>query len=158
MSQTDKRLRCFAPYPDQFKIVSESWSSLVPGIQYLNPLDVNSLNRCMVEPRSLIFCGKRNPINFSGPNSVTSIFLDVYVMHAKLFGSCLTLYNPMGYIQPRLLCPQNFSGKNSREGCQFLPRAILPTQGSHLHLLCHSLQVDSSPLSHQGSQYKSQLL
>ena len=100
MSQTDKRLRCFAPYPDQFKIVSESWSSLVPAIQYLNPLDVNSLNRCLVEPHSLIFCGKRNPINFSGPNSVTSIFLDVYVMHAKLFGSCLTLYNPMDYIQP----------------------------------------------------------
>ena len=35
----------------------------------------------------------------------------------------------------RLLCPQDFSGKNTGMGCQFLLQGIFPTQGSNPCLL-----------------------
>ena len=53
-------------------------------------------------------------------------------------------------LQPiRLLCPWNFSGKNTRAGCYFLLQGIFLTQGLNLGLL-HLLhwQADSSPLGH----------
>ena len=48
-----------------------------------------------------------------------------------------------------LLCPLNFSGKNTGVGCHFLLQGISPTQGLNLHLL--HWQADSLPLSHLGS-------
>ena len=49
----------------------------------------------------------------------------------------------------RLLCSWNSPGKNTGVGCHFLLQGIFPTQGSNLCLL--HWQVDSLPLSHQGS-------
>ena len=43
-------------------------------------------------------------------------------------------------------------GKNPAVGCHFLLQRIVPTQGWNLHLL--HWQVDSLPLSHQGSAEK----
>ena len=40
-------------------------------------------------------------------------------------------------LQPaRLLCPRNFTGKNTGEGCHFLLQGILPTQRQNPSLLC----------------------
>ena len=45
-----------------------------------------------------------------------------------------------------------FTGKNTRVGCQFLLQGIFPTQGWNLNLLCLLYwQVDSSPPCHLGS-------
>ena len=49
--------------------------------------------------------------------------------------SCLTLFDP------RLLCPWNFSGKNTGVGCLSLLQGIFPTQGLNSGL--PTLQVDS---------------
>ena len=46
----------------------------------------------------------------------------------------------------RLLCPQNFPGRNTRVGCHFLLQGIFPTQGSNPCLL--HWQAYSLPLSH----------
>ena len=54
---------------------------------------------------------------------------------------------PRGLQPTRLLCPQNFPGKNTRVGYHFLLQGIFPTQG--LNLCLSSLlyqQVDSLPL------------
>ena len=48
-----------------------------------------------------------------------------------------------------LLCPWDSPGKNTGVGCNFLLQGIFLTQGSNLSLL--HWQVDSLPLSHQGS-------
>ena len=53
----------------------------------------------------------------------------------------------------RLLCPWNFSGKNTGVCCHILLQGIFPTQGLNLRLL--HWQADSLPLSHQGSPSKS---
>ena len=53
----------------------------------------------------------------------------------------------LDYFQPaRLLCPWDFSGKNTEVSCRFLLQEIFPTQGSNpplLHLL--HWQADSLP-------------
>ena len=46
----------------------------------------------------------------------------------------------------RLLCPWDFSGKNTAVGRHFLLQGIFPTQGSNLCLL--HWQVNSIPMSH----------
>ena len=51
----------------------------------------------------------------------------------------------------RFLCSWDFPGKNTGVGWHFLLQGIFPTQGSNPHLL--HWQVDSLPLSHQGSPY-----
>ena len=52
----------------------------------------------------------------------------------------------------RILCPWDFSGKNTGIGCRFLLQGISPNQGPKPHLL-HFLhwQADSLQLSHLGS-------
>ena len=42
---------------------------------------------------------------------------------------------PHGLLPSRLLCPRNFSGKNTGVGCHFLLQGICLTQGSSPHLL-----------------------
>ena len=54
---------------------------------------------------------------------------------------------------PWFLCPWDFPGKNTGVGCHFLLQGIFPTsQGLNPRLL--HWQVDSLPLSHQGSPYE----
>ena len=56
-------------------------------------------------------------------------------------------------IQPSklLLCPWNFPGKDTSEGCQLLLQGILLTQGSNPHLLCLlHWQADSLSLAPPG--------
>ena len=47
---------------------------------------------------------------------------------------------PHGLLPVRLLCPWDFTGKNSEVGCHFLLQGIFPTQGLKLCLLC--LRID----------------
>ena len=61
---------------------------------------------------------------------------------------CPTLCNP-GLKPARVLCLWNSSGKNTGVGCHALLQGTFPTQGSDSCLL--PWQVDSLPLSHQGS-------
>ena len=63
--------------------------------------------------------------------------------------SFLTLCDPTDCSPSRLLCPWDFSGKNTGQGYHFLLQRIFLTQGLRLHLLCW--QADSLPLSHQGN-------
>ena len=55
-------------------------------------------------------------------------------------------------LQPRrLLCPQNFLGKNTGAVCHFLLQEIFLTQEWKLHLLCLlHWQADSLPVHHLG--------
>ena len=48
--------------------------------------------------------------------------------------SCPTLGTPWT-VPARLLCPWDFSDKNTGVGCHFLFQGIFPTQGSNSHLL-----------------------
>ena len=41
--------------------------------------------------------------------------------------SCPTLYDPMDCSSARLLCPWDFPGKHTGEGCHFLLQGIFPT-------------------------------
>ena len=52
----------------------------------------------------------------------------------------------------RFLCPWNFPGKNTGEGCHFLHQGIFPTQGLNLSLLyLLHWQANSLLLGHLGS-------
>ena len=67
--------------------------------------------------------------------------------------SCLTLRDPYVLQLARLLCPWNFTGKNTGVGCHPLLQGILLTQGSR-PCLPHAppaLQTDSLSLRHRGS-------
>jgi len=48
---------------------------------------------------------------------------------------CPTLLQSNGLYPTRLLCPWNFSVKNTRVGCHFLLQGIFPTQKLNPHLL-----------------------
>ena len=63
----------------------------------------------------------------------------------------LTLLQPHGLQPTRLLCPWDFSGKNTGMGCHFLLQGIFPTQRLYpgLSHLLH-WQAGSLPLSHLG--------
>ena len=71
----------------------------------------------------------------------------LFLSHSVVFNS----------LQSYGLCPPGscvhgiYSGKNTGVGCHFLLQRVFPTQGSN-PLLLH-WQVDSLPLSHQGSPY-----
>ena len=56
---------------------------------------------------------------------------------------------PYGLLPTRLLCPWDFPGKNTGVGYRLLLQQICPTQELKVHFL--QWQVDSLPLSHQGS-------
>ena len=67
-------------------------------------------------------------------------------MYACILGQCLTLFNPT-----RLLCPWDFSGKNTAVGCHFLLQGIFPNQGSDQCL--RDWQADSLPLEPPGKPH-----
>ena len=56
---------------------------------------------------------------------------------------------PHGLYPARLLCPWNFSGKNTGVGCHFLLQGIFPTWGLNPHFL--HWQAVSLTLNHRGS-------
>ena len=59
-----------------------------------------------------------------------------------------------GLQSTRLPCPWNSPGENIGVGCYFLLQGIFPTQGPNPDLLgLLHWQVDSLPLSHQGSPH-----
>ena len=71
---------------------------------------------------------------------------------AKSLQSYWTL-RPYGLKLPKLLCPQDFPGKNTGVGCYALLQGIFLTQGSNPYLL--SLlhwQMGSLPLAPHGKQ------
>ena len=63
--------------------------------------------------------------------------------------SCPTLCDPMDCSPPGFSVHGISPGKNIGVGCHFLVQGLLLTQGSNSYLL--HWQVDSLPLSHQGS-------
>ena len=68
--------------------------------------------------------------------------------------SCDQLLRPSGLQPARLLCSQDFLGKNPGMSCHFLPQGILPTQGSNPSLL-HQQWI-LYQLNRQGSLRKPQ--
>ena len=68
-------------------------------------------------------------------------------MEVSLAQSCLAL-QPHGLKPASLLCPWNFSGKDTGVSCHDFLQGIFPTQGSNLSLL-HCMQI-LYHLSHQG--------
>ena len=66
-------------------------------------------------------------------------------MHVSILNPIRLCVTPWTVVA-RLLCPWNFSGKNTGVGCHFLLQGTLPTQGSNLRLpsLLHR-QADSLP-------------
>ena len=89
-----------------------------------------------------LFWGKENTCSISSLRSIITFL-----------GSCVCAQSdslqPYGLQPTRVLCPWNFSGKNTRAACHFFLQDIFSTQGSTLCLL-HLLhwQVDSLPLCH----------
>ena len=74
------------------------------------------------------------------------------VPHTKIQGyivclviqSCLTLCNPVYELQQlRLLCPQDFPGKNTGVGCNFPPPGDLRNPGINPCLLCLLFCLDT---------------
>ena len=63
--------------------------------------------------------------------------------------SCTQLFCDPKDGPTRLLCPWDFSGKNTGMGCHFFLQGIFPTQGSDPRLL--RWQADSLPQRNQGS-------
>ena len=74
--------------------------------------------------------------------------ITVFALKVKVAQSCLTLQSH-GLQPVRLLCPWNSPAKNIGVGSHSLLQRIFLTQGSNPNLL--HWQVDSLPLSHQGS-------
>ena len=76
-------------------------------------------------------------------------FLKVCVFSRPVVFDSLESYG----LQPvRLLCPWDFSSKNTGVDYHFLLQEIFPSQGSNLCLLCLlHWQADSLPLSHLGN-------
>ena len=71
-----------------------------------------------------------------------------YCLAAK---SCPTLCDPMDCSPPGFPVHGISPGKNIGVGCHFLPQGLLLTQRSNSYFL--PWQVDSLPLSHQGSLF-----
>ena len=71
------------------------------------------------------------------------------IMSVKSFSWVWLFVTPWTVQPARFLCPRNFPGRNTREGCHFLLQGIFPTQGSNQSLL-HLLhwQADSLSLHH----------
>ena len=82
------------------------------------------------------------------------IELNVHTILSAQSFSCVPLWNPLGLYPARLLCPWDFSGKNTGEGSQCPPPGDLP----YLEIkpappVSPALQVNSYPLSHQGRPF-----
>ena len=93
-------------------------------------------------------------LSFSGTSPITIfnvrkkneiLFFHVIInFNCKARGMCVSVCSvmsdslgPRGLSPPRLLCPWNSPGKNTRVSCYFLLQGIFLTQGSNLHFLHH---------------------
>ena len=78
-------------------------------------------------------------LNAAEWNSVKGIgqltLFSTYRYRCSVTKSCPTLCNPIDCSPNRLLCPQDFPGKNTGVGCHFLLQGIFLTQGSNPCLL-----------------------
>ena len=72
-------------------------------------------------------------------------------MKVKSFSRVQLFVTPWTATYQALLCPWDFLGKDTYVGCHFPPQGFFPTQGLNLCFL--NWQVDSLPLSHQGSPF-----
>ena len=81
-------------------------------------------------------------LSLNALDSAFSLSVCVYLSHDQLF---VTLWS----IPARLPCLWDFPSKNTGEGCHFFLQGIFPIQGLNPHFL--HWQIDSLPLSHQGS-------
>ena len=80
------------------------------------------------------------------------VYMHAYKYLHPVIQLCLTLLLPHGLQPNRLLCPQNFPGKDTGMRCHFLLQRIFPIQGSNpclLHLL--HWQADSLALHNVGN-------
>ena len=69
--------------------------------------------------------------------------------------SCIRLLVTPGLWPARLLCPWNFSGKNTGVGCHFLLQGIFPSQGTnpglpHCRWILYQLNHKGSPAGSDG--------
>ena len=78
-----------------------------------------------------------------------NFLLDVCIC-AKSLQLYLTLCDPVNCSPPRVLCPWDSPGKNTRRGRHALLQGIFLSQGSNMHLLCLHWQVYSLPLVPPG--------
>ena len=89
----------------------------------------------------------RTEMAYSPPNTTFQCILfpsrHLTCMLVKSLQSCLTL-RPHGLQPIRLLCSQDFPGKNTGVGCHFLLQEVFLTQGSNPRLL--HWQAGSLPL------------
>ena len=77
-----------------------------------------------------------------------SVYVCVCVYVCSVVSNSL---QPHGLQSSRLLCPWNFSSKDTGVGCHFLLQGTFPTQGWNPHLLCLlHLQADSLLLAPPG--------
>ena len=68
---------------------------------------------------------------------ICSNFEDMYLCYAVLSHSVVfDSFGPFGLYSARLLCPWDFSGKDTGVGCHFLLQGIFLTVGLNPHLLC----------------------
>ena len=74
---------------------------------------------------------------------------------------CLTLCDPMDCWPARLLCPEDFPGKNIAVGCHFLLQGIFPTQDRNCiscvsctgRWILYQSCLLGSPVSHKKTHY-----
>ena len=92
------------------------------------------LTTCFKENQRLIIC---------------NIWTQLRKMHCAQLLSHVQLFPNPWTVDTRLLCPWDFSGKNTRVDCHFLLQGIFPTQESNLGLLHHREILHC--LSRQGS-------
>ena len=81
------------------------------------------------------------------PETITTLLIS-YCCCCLVAKSCPAPLQPIDSNPDRLLCPWDFSGKNTGRDCHFLLQGTFLTQEQNLHLL--HWQVDSLPLNHLG--------
>ena len=80
--------------------------------------------------------------------SLSAIILNIAVLCCLVAKSCPTLLQLLRLQFTRLLCPWDFTGKNTGMGCRFLLQRIFLTQGWNLHLLpWQAGSLDRSPIA-----------
>ena len=114
--------------------------------KYLAP-GVHSTNHCWVN-EYISESGVRKYISWSGKLDFFKTKFGVEYVYSVVSSSL----QPCGLWPARLLCPWNFPGKNTGEGCHFFLQEMFPTQGSNACLLSLLYwKVDSLPLRDLGS-------
>ena len=98
---------------------------------------VNQLHGCIIQPRdySQYFIMNKWSITFKNCESLCCTPETMYIVVVQLLGPVHLFLQPHGLWPTRLICPQDFPGKNTGVGCYFFFHRIFPTQELNLHLL-----------------------